>query len=254
MNCIDYRDLVAAHVDERLSAGERSAVEEHVATCVRCQGIYRDQLSARAALRERLPRMTTPPDVRQTVLSRLQREAAEQTQKSPWRRRVLVGALAAGLLLAIVPLLRPRPPSMLALLAADVHEVSANTGMLAKRTEQVSELRQFYRTTGQIDFERSADDFSSFGLWLVGGVVRPLGGVPTTFTVYDSALGKVVCRRFRVGALRLPVGGQRVGHNEIFIEGDVTIVVMNLGDIICTLSTNIPRDEFLRRLAGATSM
>jgi len=254
MSCVEYRELVAAHVDGRLSPDEQRIVEAHVATCARCRALHQAQVRVKSLLRERPLRPTVPPGLKEHLLARLQASEGTPGERPQWQRRLLVGALAAGLLLALVPMLRHRQPSMLALLAADVHEVSGSTAMLEKRTEKVAELRQFYRSTGKIDFERSADDFSVFGLWLVGGAIRPLEGVPTTFTVYDSALGKVVCRRFRVGAVRLPEGGQRVGHNEIFALGDVTIVVMNLGDIICTLATNIPHDEFVRRLAGATSM
>ena len=254
MTCAEYRDLVAAHVDGRLSPDEERAVAAHVPTCVGCRIVYQRQLNAKQLLRQRSVRHAVPAAIKDQLLGGLQASEADQGERWPWRRIVLVGALAAGLLMALVPLLRHRPPSLLGTLAADVREVSASTAMLAMRTEKVPELRQYYRSTGQIDFERSADDFSPFGLWLVGGAIRPLEGVPTTFTVYDSALGKVVCRRFRVGAIALPEGGQRVGHDQIFAADGVTIVVMHLGDIICTLATNIPRDEFLRRLSTATSM
>ncbi len=37
MNCEIYKDLVAAHVDDVLSSGERKDVEEHLGACQECQ-------------------------------------------------------------------------------------------------------------------------------------------------------------------------------------------------------------------------
>ena len=40
MNCEIYKDLVAAHVDDALSSGERQDVEEHLGACQECQLLF----------------------------------------------------------------------------------------------------------------------------------------------------------------------------------------------------------------------
>ena len=255
MTCDEYAEWVAAHVDGCLTAREQRAVDSHVPACSRCGAVYREQLEVRRLIHEYARRtIAVPAAIREQVRTQINVADGGARRTVVWLRLLVVGTVAAALWFALSPLLREPPSVLLPALAADVHEVLANGSSLAIHSEDIEQVRQYYRSTGLINFERSADDFSAAGLRLVGASVRLLENVPTTFTVYDGPLGKVVCRRFRVGALRLPQGGERIGHDEVFTIGDVTIAVMHLGDIICTLATNVPHDEFVRQLKASKGL
>ncbi|HVN84951.1 MAG TPA: hypothetical protein VMW17_08920 [Candidatus Binatia bacterium] len=251
MRCDEYRDLIAADVDGQLGADEQHAADSHRATCAQCAELHREQHHLVALLRARAPKFRVPTTLREQVQ---QRYEPLDRRSLRWRRVVLVGVAVAAVVLVVVSTLRSRPEATLAKLAEDVHEVEAGKAALAIRTDSIEELRRYYRSTGKIDFERSADDLRSAGLRLIGGAVHTLDHVTTTFTLYDGPRGVVVCRRFRVGSIRLPGGGERIGHDQVFTVDGVTIAVMHLGDIVCTLATNIPRAEFVRYLRTAKGM
>jgi len=59
MDCYKTRRLLAAYCDAGLPPGERDAIESHVASCRACEGLARQYLSGRAALRA-LPVLTPP--------------------------------------------------------------------------------------------------------------------------------------------------------------------------------------------------
>jgi anti-sigma factor RsiW len=260
MDCAEYAEIAAADVDGRLAAAEKSAVDLHLAACARCQTVRRQQETIKGLLHERAPRATVPAALRQRIVSGLDEAPTSAgietgTPRAKPRlgrgRLILAGAIAALLVLILRPLWQSSPPDLLAILAEDARAADGQRVALALQTSDVDELRRYYRSTGRIEFERSVDDFSSVGLHLLGGRVAQIGDVYTTFSVYETAVGKVVCRRFRAGQLPLPEGGDRFGDTRVFTVDGVTICVIRLGDVICCLASTMPRDMFLRQLEAA---
>jgi anti-sigma factor RsiW len=261
MDCAEYGEIVAADVDGLLTAAEQSAVDQHLAACARCQVVRRQQQTVKSVLHARAPRAAVPAPLRQSIVAALDEAqaatridaGARRTARIPRRARlILAGALAALLVLILRPLWHSSPPDLLAILAQDARAAEGQRVAFALRTSDVDELRRYYRSTGRIEFERSVDDFSAVGLRLMGGRVAQIGDVYTTFSVYEAAAWKVVCRRFRSGQLALPEGGERFGDTRVFTVDGVTICVIRLGDVICCLASSMPREIFLRQLAAAS--
>jgi hypothetical protein len=243
LDCNEYAELVADDVDERLSPAVRRAAEAHVSRCPRCAEMRRRQALARSIVRRRAARHTTPEPLRRTIA------AAVATPSRSWPvRRLLVAAVAAGLLLALVSLFRAGAPGILEVMAEDAVAADAQSLPLALHTRDIGELKRYYRESGQIHFERSADDFRAVGLEVVGGRIGEVGGVHTTVTLYQGALGRVVCRRFRFGEIPLPEGGETVGPARLFSVDRVTVAIIRLGDVVCCLATTMPRAVFARYL------
>jgi hypothetical protein len=265
MNCAEYQELVAADADGVLGETERHDAAAHRETCRRCQALVRQQRGVKELVRSRSRHYAAPAELRERILSSLatgdeySAAVASLTPVRHWRpsrtRLVIAGAVAAAAILILRPLWRSPAPTLDVLLAQDVQALKAPAVHLAMQTSDVEELRRYYRSTGRIDFDRSVDDFTSMGLRLVGGRVAKLRDVDTTFSVFVTADGRrVICRRFRAGALPLPKGGQYFGENQLLTVDGVTIAIIRLGDVICTLATDMPREMFLRHLlAGAHS-
>jgi anti-sigma factor RsiW len=254
MSCNDYRDLVAADVDGELSGAEAAAAAAHLAGCPRCRALRAAQAEVRTLVRSRAARHPAPTLVRARVAAAIERESTPSLRRRPslrpWRL-VIGGAVAASLAIALAALLWPAAPDLLAVMAADVHDAEAGVLALRMTTAKPEELRRFYQSRVDLPFEESVEDLSGAGFRLVGGRAANLAAAPTTLTLYEGGAGKVVCRRFRAGAVALPEGGETIGGMEVFSTGDVTIRVARLkNDVICVLASTMPRAEFLRLFAG----
>jgi anti-sigma factor RsiW len=251
MNCSGYRDLVGADVDGDLSAEERAAIESHVPGCARCSDLRRAQEEIRTLVRARAARHTAPALLRERIVAALDREpgrARPATRAAPRPlRMVLGGALAASLAFALASLLWPSPPDLVAVLANDVHGAERSELALTMKTDDVDELRRFYRGRVDVPFELSVEDLKSVGFHVVGGRAGSIGGAPSTMTLYEGGLGKIVCRRFRAGAVPLPEGGESIGGTQVFETDGMTIRIARLANgVICVMASTMPREEFLR--------
>jgi anti-sigma factor RsiW len=255
MNCEGYNDIVAADVDAMLASGEAQEAEAHVASCSRCQATRRKQQFAKSMLRERLVRQSAPEDLRRRVLTAIEGEprisAVPPTSLRPRtsRRRIMAGAIAALLAVGLYSVLSPAKPDIIGVMVADAEAADSGRLDLAMRTSNVEELQTYYQESGQIDFRQSVGDFSGQGFHLVGGSVEYIGSQSTTRSLYDSSDGKVVCRRFRIGSVDIPVIGEQAGSRHVFTVDGVTFGIVRLeGDVVCILATKMPREAFVRHL------
>lgn len=256
MNCEEYKDIVAGDVDGTLTAEEEASAAQHVASCPRCATARREQQIAKQILRERATRHGVPEDVRRRVLATIEEEHRVDRLMRPRasRRRVLAGAIAALLAVVLYSLFSARKPDVVALMVADVKAADAGRLDLGLRTASVEELQSFFRESGRIDFEPSAGDFSGKGFRLMGGSISDIGNLASTLVVYDSAHGKVVCRRFREGTIDVPKSGEQIGNRRIFTVDGITFGVTRLqGGVICILATKMPRDTFIEHLEQASA-
>jgi mycothiol system anti-sigma-R factor len=249
MTCGDYLDLVAADVDGELTAAERTGVEAHLAGCARCTNLRRGQAEVRALVRSRATRHAAPAFLRERIEKELDRQPAPPTALPPPRWRIVLGgAIAASLVFALTSLLRPSAPDVVAVLARDVHGADHGQMSLAIETENVDELRSFYR--GRVDFpsEQSAEDLTTVGFRIVGGRSGSIDGVPTTVTLYEGSAGKVICRRFREAEIRLPEDGEMIAGMQVFSREGMTARLARLPNgVVCAMASSMPREEFLDR-------
>ncbi len=249
MDCDAYSDLVAADVDGRLSPTESAAVDSHLVSCRRCVALRLQQAEVRGFLRERAERHRAPAASRERLLAALAAESEAQPPRPRlelrWSRRrtvvALIGSLAAALVLILLQS-RTATPDLVAVLASDVKAVDAGQMALAVRSTDLQALRDFYRP--RVDFEQTVADFGRLGFTPIGAAVDHIGGVKTTFTVYRSSAGMLVCRRFRAGAIKVPEGGRQIGAARLFTVGGVNVLIHRDGDAICCLASTLPLDPF----------
>jgi len=254
IDCQAYRDLVAADVDGLLDSEEKTGVDAHLEDCIVCTVLRREQAAIRDLVRERPPRHETPEALRERVVAALDKEPPVPKvvpfPKPASRTRIaMVGAIAAVLLLALLPLWRTESPDLLAALVQDVKAAEAQEVPFVLRTTSVAGLRDYYRESGLFEFDKTVDDLGGIGLRPVGGTVAKIGEVNTTLTVYEGASHKIVCRHFKPGSLRIPTGGKRVGDAWVFTKDGVTVVVHENGGVVCCMASAMPPDEFLRVLS-----
>lgn len=73
MNCEEYRELVAPHVDSALSDEEIRSVRAHLSDCVACDKIFDWESKAAKTLKAKWPNISPPPGARERLLERLNR-------------------------------------------------------------------------------------------------------------------------------------------------------------------------------------
>lgn len=256
-SCEEYVEWVAADVDGVLEPDEKTAVDIHVSTCIRCRTLRHQQLLVRSTIRDKIPQRAAPAILRQRIAAALDEEVITQPgvtsvrARKHTRRWLLVGAVAAGFALVVSPILRSTSQDLLAVLVSDAEAAEAGQLPIELVSANVAAVRGYYRESGQIAFENSADDLGPLGFHIVGANVARIGEVNTTLTLYENDSAKVVCRRFPSGSLTLPTGGDQVGGAQLFTLDGVTVAITQLGDVTCCLATTMPRDEFIRRLASS---
>lgn len=71
MDCQEYREILAAHVDGVLSSEERLTVQSHIQECRRCMQWFLWETKARRSIKLRLPLLPARPGLRERLLDRL---------------------------------------------------------------------------------------------------------------------------------------------------------------------------------------
>lgn len=255
MNCEEYRSIVTDHADGRLGGAESASAQAHLATCEECAALRREQEAVSKLLRRRAPHHRTPPEVRGQVLAALQGEHAtkapvERLFRRPLvRRAVLTGAAAAALILAVLSLTRTAEPDLLAVLARDVRAADAGSVSFALHSDDFERIRRFYADSPRIDFSNPVADLTPLGFRPVGADISRIADVDTSLTLYRSADGRVVCRRFRAGAIPLPDGGEDIDGAIYHTVDGITVRVERIGDTICVMASSMPRAELVRLFA-----
>ncbi len=252
MNCNEYKDLVAAHADGALTDEEARMADAHSTECSSCRTLRDQQVTTRAIVRQRVATKVAPDSLRQAIARQRAAEITtiakrSQAPRSGFRTKMMMaGAIAAALLLSLVPLTRNAGAELLTTLAADVG--GASSAALAMTTEDPDRLRGYYADNG-MTFSNTVADLRSSGLRLVGGKVSSIGPTPTTLTMYADDQNQVVCRRFRAEDFKWPTGGKRVGNSQIFSREGVHISVTPIGgDVFCAMASSMPMDRFLRSI------
>ena len=259
MHCAEYRDLVAAHVDELLTPEEAPLVAAHLASCLNCARLLEDSTRFRDALRESAWLRETPAHVRAAVVEALDGDdrASRRAQRAwqwwprPVYRTALAAALAVMVLALGVRLLRWRgtPPTsdVFAAIVADFHAVEADKITLRVHTDEPAALQRYYQEAG-LSFSNTVMDMQPSGWRLVGGTVTQLSGHKSTLTVYQGTFGMLLCHRIRAADFSLPAGGETIDGDTFYTIEGVTVCVHRDGDVYCFMASALPRDEFMKRL------
>jgi len=261
MQCVEYRDLVAAHVDEQLSPEELALALAHLAGCARCARELETQRACGHCLRGRNLIQATPDALRRTILARITAEERAQSRQAWWSawwprpviRLALAGVVGVLLVAVALPLLRSGPPTGSALLdrvVADYRAAELEHVALSVRTDDPMELRKYYYESGAFSFRNTVVDLEPLGFQLVGGTITELAGQKSTLSLYRGTRGMIVCHRIQAAGVEIPPGGEVAGGDRFYTVGGITICVHREGDVLCLMASGLPHADFVRLFAG----
>ncbi len=264
MHCAEYRDLVAPHVDGRLTEEETALAMAHLEVCAPCARLFATSQRFRQETRAYQWTRSTPGDVRQQLMAAM---AAEEAAARPrwwhaWRRPIYgLGAAGALAVLALViatgprssevSLVTPVPAPLLTAVVADFRAVDADKLVPDFRTDDPQELRDYFQRTAGLGFSNTVVDLEMRGYELVGGTLVEIAGKKSALSVYRGPHGLLVCHRFQGAELSLPPGGESIHGDTYYTINGITICLHREGDVVCLMASALPREVFIKRWAAS---
>jgi hypothetical protein len=202
-----------------------------------------------------MPQAAAPDVLRARVLAALDAEDAKPRSDRKarilplfTRRRFLViGAIAASSAVMILPLGRWAQPDLIGLLVQDAHAANEDEIGFGIRSENVADLRNYFARES-VGFEGTVPDLGMRGYVPVGSALDHSGNAPAAVTVFRGEGGTIVCRRYAVGEIEVPDGGERFGDAVVVTRDGVTMRFVRDGDALCCLASTMPREQFLREM------
>ncbi len=254
MDCQEYIEhFLSADADSELSAEEVQAVSQHLAGCPNCAARLASERALKAALRKRVPIVSTPANVRRHIAAQLDRSAqprlGERIRAFTPVLRWAPAAIAAVLIVIVLLSRHSRTPTVPAFDQA----VASFTTFQSKFVPNVSadsaaSLGQRY--SEWIGVPVSVWNFDKLGYRLVGGRADRLpDGRPVVYTLHTGPNGRIVCAFQRLSHFAVPPGGQTVNRVHHFYRyKGMSVCLTTEGDMVCILTSRMPLADFIRTI------
>ncbi len=258
MKCEEAQELITALADDELSGSERASIESHLRECVRCQLAYRREQALKTAVRVAGSAVSLPADLREKILSGLDRPPGKgEIPKEPEGRRWLFQlvfrpafAFALLLLLSLVYLMQPRGPALFSF-ALESHSKIVERSITYMAENDPERLQaELVRSVGG-EFAPMGYDLSTVGLRPVGGTLQELGGRKILAVLYEGTAPALTCYTF-VGS-----DGDIPARAVLFVDPETDIhfytlardgvngVMHREGNLICVLVSKLPMEDLL---------
>jgi Putative zinc-finger len=237
MDCLDYKEIISAHVDGTLSAEEKPEVQSHLDQCPKCEQFFRWETEVKKLLRQKLSPIAVQPRFKEALLERLERER-ERTSVRWSYKGYGIGVAVALLLLAIVPILISR------------HQVQEEFFSQAVAQYQIMTRKIL---EGPMSFpSRTARSFdlSPWGYHLITSEAAEFSGLAgITSTYRNKASDYVLAQEFAGGNLSVPPGAKSlqvagktfVIHN----QNGVHLIAWKERNLLCILASRVPMEQLL---------
>ena len=237
MNCQEYRELTAAHVDGALSAEEEVEVRAHLDQCPKCKRLFLWETDFKKLLRQNLAPISVRPSFKEALLERL--EGKRKHAFMPWAyQRYGIGAVMALLLLAIAPLLFFRNEAGEKIFSQAAAQYQMVTRKIAERpfASPTRAARSF--------------DLSPWGYRLLTSETSELNGLTGITSTYRNEQNDyVLAQEFQGGQLSAPPGAKivRVAGKTFVLHSDngVNLIAWKEQTLLCILASRAPMDQLL---------
>lgn len=237
MDCQEYKEIIAAHVDGTLSAEERLAVQSHLNRCPDCMKKFLWETQVKEALKHQLSPIPARPALRQKILDQL--GATRREGLFGWSYAHGLAAAFALLLIVMVPYLVWR---------GKVHEEIF--------TDAVTQYQKV--TQGIVDAQgnRSSTpvarllDLSPWGYRLLAKQTKAIGGREGRVFVYQGqAKDLLLAQEFDGIDFSPPPDASVVRASSwefvSYSDKNVNLIAWKEKDLLCILASTLPKEKLL---------
>ncbi|HWH75760.1 MAG TPA: anti-sigma factor [Candidatus Binatus sp.] len=263
MHCDVAQELITARLDNELDADERSAIEEHLASCAACRVAAEQEFSLKQHIRGVGQNLTAPPALRQAIA----RKDASDEVKFIGRFRGWVeifswrpGWVVATAVLIAASLIYTRWPAQNIGIAALQSHASIVAGKkVLVRAATPTQLRQELSNAVGDRFRPVALDLSMMKLYPVSGFVQKMAGRDVLVTVYQGAGPAITCFTFLGTEADAPDGAERFYDADMrlnfytFSRDNFNAILHREGEVICLLVSKMAPADLLALLRGKSA-
>ena len=98
MDCLHYKEIIAAHVDGTLAAEEELQVKSHLDQCPKCKQFFRWETDVKKLLRQKFSPIVVQPSFKKALLERLEAKRKRTSVRWSYKRRLAAVANTEKLL------------------------------------------------------------------------------------------------------------------------------------------------------------
>lgn len=241
VNCQEYKEIIAAHVDGALSLEERLAAQSHLGQCLKCTQKFLWETEVKRSLRQRLSLIPARPGLRARVLDQLGETAKEGFFGWHYMRHGLAAAFAL-LFIVAVPYL--------------VWRGKVEENIFSDAISQYQRVTQGIADTAQADRSQTPAarllDLSPWGYRVLAKQSQQVRGQEGRVFVYQSQ-GKeyLLAQEFDGMDFSPPSGAEtiRVSSREFvtYSQEGVNLVAWKEKDkdLLCILAATVPQEKLL---------
>lgn len=239
MNCLEYSDLIAAHVDGALSFEESREAELHVEQCATCRRMFVWETKAQKVIKPQLAIVAPPSGTKERILDNLEQKGRSQ-EMFGWFffSPRFAGSFALVLFVVLATILwRNYSHDDFLSVAVDQYRtvlakgpVSEQTGLSAPAARRL--------------------DLSPWGYRLTFNQVKQVKGREQRLSLFEGqANDYVLAQEFESAALS-PSPDAKItrAENREFISynrGGVNLVAWKDNDLLCVLTSKLPDEKLL---------
>lgn len=237
MNCKDYRDIIAAHVDGQLAADEEVAVRSHLARCVDCERVFYWEAGAKAALCQNFAPLRIKSALHEKLSERLENNRLRTIL--PWfYGRSGLAVLSALLVLLTVPMLFLKEKPADAIFSETLALYDWKTRVSLNPSAVVAEP------------SASPLNLAPWGYRLVNQQATEFRGVKGfTFLYQGFDKDYVLAQEFKAANLAAPEGGRVLAvSGKTFVthsQDGVNLIAWKENDLLCILASRIPKEKLV---------
>jgi len=267
MRCDQAQELITAHLDNELSAEERTIVEAHLETCGRCRHALAAETKLKQQIKVAQREVVVPVALRREIESEIAARRAAVAAKADggfaawfsfhsWRP-----AFAMALLLMSLGIFffTQSARKDLATVTIDSHRdlLSGKTALV--RYDDANRLRQELSRAVGGRFAPVAFDLSMMKLYPVSGFVQKIGDREVLVTVYQGSGPAITCFTFLGTESDAPKSAERFYDAEMklnfysFSQDGISGVMHKEGDVICILVSKMAPADLLALLRGKSA-
>jgi hypothetical protein len=276
LTCSDIQVYLGDAIDRTLPRQIESAFHAHLTVCRACRNSYELEQLAKFAVRSKLRRMTTPPQVYTSVLSALRSEypLASSSGEKWWKwsvsRRAMLPALAGGIALVVFALFFQTPQNRVERFAAhtaanDLINQTYRNFLRVRSGELKPSLTSCFPESIQAYFIQQDTRFAVNVLPLpnsewYGAIANQYGNVKLAHVIYKLGDEWIYVSQVHESAalsgevLSLPPAAkealEKSGWYTDPLHPDCSVVVWKVNGTLCTAVSTMKKERLLAMLTG----